>query len=404
MNINSTSSAQTQAPPSKPAGSCTRTREQGDAEQDATNGAGFLAMLHALTEPEAEPSQPSAPPTAESEQLVQDDTAAQDAAAVLTMQTAPAAPLSPDAATTQRLADGALAPAGNPQGQRSMQRHGVSQHAPGTSNLQTAPDGSAAGNLAGGKSHMPSTDNSDMAQQMALAAAEASDTAGAQSHKGTVAKEPDISLLRPLVSSQAGASVVSMFEAGLAGLRAGPGARSVERGLERHVAAHAAPGFIAWSDSAPTGTSHQSASAVYAPTASTPVPAAALAQKMHYWVAGGVQSAELKLDAFGGGSVDVRISVKGDEAMVTFRSDQPQARQLLLDAMPQLKELLAGEGLLLSGGFVGGSTQQSGSGHGGNSDRPSVGVRTGSVRDTRASAPSIAAVRGASGGAVDLFV
>ena len=77
-----------------------------------------------------------------------------------------------------------------------------------------------------------------------------------------------------------------------------------------------------------------------------------------------------------GGSVDVRIAVKGDEAFVEFRSDQAQARKLLLDAMPQLKELLAGEGLMLSGGFVGHSAQDPAAGS--RPGRP-AGVRTASV-------------------------
>ena len=131
---------------------------------------------------------------------------------------------------------------------------------------------------------------------------------------------------------------------------------------------------MAWGDATPAGTSH-GASAVYAPGAMTPAPATAMAEKMHYWVSRGVQSAELQLDAFAGGTVDVSIAVKGDEAIVEFRTDQPQARQLLLDAMPQLKELLASEGLMLSGGFVGGSAQQGASSQRSDDGQPPTAVR-----------------------------
>ena len=83
-----------------------------------------------------------------------------------------------------------------------------------------------------------------------------------------------------------------------------------------------------------------------------------VAQKVHYWITRGTQSAELQLDAFGGGAVDVSIVLQGKEALVEFRSDQPEARRMLQDAMPQLKDMLQSEGLRLSSGFVGTSAQQ----------------------------------------------
>ena len=65
----------------------------------------------------------------------------------------------------------------------------------------------------------------------------------------------------------------------------------------------------------------------------------------------------VSLSAFGGGQVDVHVSVVGNEAQVEFRTDQPEARRLLQDAMPQLRQMLEQEGMLLSGGFVGTSTR-----------------------------------------------
>lgn len=87
-------------------------------------------------------------------------------------------------------------------------------------------------------------------------------------------------------------------------------------------------------------------------------PEVAVAEQVHYWVTKGVQNAELQLDAFGGGQVEVHVSVVGNEAQVEFRTDQPEARRLLQDAMPQLRQMLEQEGMLLSGGFVGTSTRQ----------------------------------------------
>lgn len=216
------------------------------------------------------------------------------------------------------------------------------------------------------------------------------------------------SAARPLLAPQtaaSAASVVSMFEAGLAGLRAGPGGRVQERGAARthHLPESAQDGSLAWADAAPGTGAAQAASPVYAPTAATPVAAAVLAQKLYFWVAGGVQSAQLELDAFDGGAVEVHIAVKGEEAYIEFRSDQPQARKLLTDAMPHLKDLLAGEGLTLSGGFVGTSAQHPGDDGSAPRERPS-GARSARERVlVDACAPASAARLGL-GSAVDLFV
>lgn len=168
----------------------------------------------------------------------------------------------------------------------------------------------------------------------------------------------------------------------------------------RSLSSLSVSGFVPWSDGMAAGTSH-GASPVYAPGALTPAPEAAMAQRVHYWVTRGVQSAELQLDAFAGGSVDVSIAVKGDQAVVEFRTDQPEARRMLLETMPQLKDLLAGEGLMLSGGFVGGSAHQ-GSGSPAREHTKS-GTREGAVQvDDSPRAPQGAAGRKA--GAIDLFV
>jgi flagellar hook-length control protein FliK len=144
------------------------------------------------------------------------------------------------------------------------------------------------------------------------------------------------------------------------GFKTLPALRSTERQSGRSVfvpvdgslgSAGAASTYLA---SATTGTgATATADAPFAAGSSSEV-----AQKVHYWVTRGVQNAELQLDAFAGGAVDVSISMLGNEAQVEFRSDQPEARKMLQDAMPQLREMLRSEGLELSGGFVGTSAQR----------------------------------------------
>lgn len=197
----------------------------------------------------------------------------------------------------------------------------------------------------------------------------------------------------------------SLFDLSASGLRAGAAARLQDRTLPKAAAPAAGSGLAVWGDASPAGTSH-GANAVYAPGAMTPAPATAMAEKMHYWVSRGVQSAELQLDAFAGGSVDVSISVKGDVAMVEFRTDQPQARQLLQDAMPQLKDLLAGEGLMLSGGFVGSSMAHQGSPSRERDGQPGTMARPagGPAQMVESAGSRAAGTRTGAGHSVDLFV
>jgi len=98
--------------------------------------------------------------------------------------------------------------------------------------------------------------------------------------------------------------------------------------------------------------------------ASAVVPDTQVAETVSYWAANGVQNAELTLDGFGNDPVEVRISVDGDQAQVDFRSNQPDVRQALEGASAQLRTMLSGEGLQLTGMSVGtssrGNTQSDG--------------------------------------------
>jgi len=140
----------------------------------------------------------------------------------------------------------------------------------------------------------------------------------------------------------------------------------------------------------------------YAPDPAVAVPETAVAEKLNYWISRGVQNAELQLDAFGGGTVKVSISVHGQDAQVEFRSDQPEARKLLQDAMPQLSAMLEREGLSLSGGFVGSSAQQEPGAQQRRSGAPNMRAATISVEPEATSRTD--ALSRTPGRAVDLFV
>lgn len=127
-----------------------------------------------------------------------------------------------------------------------------------------------------------------------------------------------------------------------------------------------------------------------------------VADKVSYWVTQGVQNAELTLDGLGGESVKVSISLKGDEAHVGFRTDQPEIRRVLEGAVAHLKDLLISQGLVLSGVFVGTSSQD---GAGTQERRSRTGTRHATITTTEAApAESRPRVNPSVGSAVDLFV
>jgi len=204
-------------------------------------------------------------------------------------------------------------------------------------------------------------------------------------------------------NATAHALIADRVDAEGSGLRTYAARRSAERFGQRSVAAAAAAATPGAEGMSP-GTSY-GASSLYSPGAATPVPATAVAEKLHHWVSRGVQNAQLQLDAFGGGSVDVSISVRGQETIVDFRTDHAQARSLLLDAMPQLKDMLEREGLVFSGGFVGESGHR-----GAGSQRRDEGRqdgRDGPARTGHVMAAGMAPtgrLEGTAGASIDLFV
>ena len=94
-----------------------------------------------------------------------------------------------------------------------------------------------------------------------------------------------------------------------------------------------------------------------------------VAEQVKYWISNDVQSAEMKLDGLGDNPVEVSISMHGNEAQVSFRTDEQQAREALENASVELKGLLQREGLVLTGVSVGGAG--SGAGDSGAQERKS---------------------------------
>ncbi|PJI96004.1 flagellar hook-length control protein FliK [Acidovorax sp. 69] len=144
----------------------------------------------------------------------------------------------------------------------------------------------------------------------------------------------------------------------------------------RQSEGHAGGG--SWSEgvgaSSPVETGNVDTSAMFAD--SNPMGAEEqVADQVAYWVNQKTQNAEMTLDR-DGQPVEVSVSLSGNEAHVSFRSDQPQTRELLDQSMAQLRDLLRGEGLVLSGMSVGTSARD-GSGGAVASQTHPVDVRAG---------------------------
>ncbi len=123
-----------------------------------------------------------------------------------------------------------------------------------------------------------------------------------------------------------------------------------------------------------------------------------------YWVNQKTQNAELTLDR-DGQPVQVSVSLSGNEAHVTFRSDQSETRDLLDRSMAQLSDLLRSEGLVLSGMSVGTSAGDGTGANDAEQSRNRDGARqaqvVSSVPAGIATAPKVG---GATDHAVDVFV
>jgi flagellar hook-length control protein FliK len=128
----------------------------------------------------------------------------------------------------------------------------------------------------------------------------------------------------------------------------------------------------------------------------------ALAEQVTYWVNQKTQNAEMTLTR-DGQPVEVLVSLSGNEAHVTFRSDQEHTRQMLDGSMAQLSDMLRDQGLILTGSSVGTSA----------GDGKSSGGNASQERNSRAGQTKVAAAEGGGGqprisqdgrSAIDVFV
>ena len=128
-----------------------------------------------------------------------------------------------------------------------------------------------------------------------------------------------------------------------------------------------------------------------------------VAEQVKYWISNDVQNAEMKLDGLGDKPVEVSISMQGNEAHVSFRTDEAKARDALENAGTQLRDMLQREGLVLSGVSVGTSgTKDSAADQ---ERKPRQGVKTASIAAIEPLATHISSHNSrVAGRAVDLFV
>ncbi|WP_052074738.1 flagellar hook-length control protein FliK [Shewanella mangrovi] len=92
--------------------------------------------------------------------------------------------------------------------------------------------------------------------------------------------------------------------------------------------------------------------------------APAMKQQLLTMVKDGIQHAEIRLDPPELGAMTVKVQVRGDHTQVQFHVTQTQAKDLIDQAMPRLRDLLQQQGMNLADSQVsyGGSGQQSQSG------------------------------------------
>ncbi|RZM03919.1 MAG: flagellar hook-length control protein FliK [Variovorax sp.] len=212
----------------------------------------------------------------------------------------------------------------------------------------------------------------------------------------------------PATASAASSMATAGFGAGVSG----PAAPGAERGPVRAAgetgAARTDGGFAAApSASGPLGFDNPAAPS----TADRGTPLAErIADQVSWWVSQKNSSADFTLDMRDGQPVSVNVQVQGNEAQVSFRSDQADVRAALGEAMSQLQDLLGAQGLTLSGSSVGshGQAQQQAASDG--QGQPAAGMSRGTdgvARSTAGAEPARSAgagPRAPSGRGLDLYV
>ncbi|EWH09729.1 hypothetical protein DS2_11373 [Catenovulum agarivorans DS-2] len=97
-----------------------------------------------------------------------------------------------------------------------------------------------------------------------------------------------------------------------------------------------------------------------------PESATALNDAVRFMMNGRVQAAEIRLDPPELGSMQIKISLNGDAASVSMLVQNPQAKEMLDQSVPRLREMLEQQGLELSDSHV--EHQQANSGQGSGKD------------------------------------
>jgi flagellar hook-length control protein FliK len=127
-----------------------------------------------------------------------------------------------------------------------------------------------------------------------------------------------------------------------------------------------------------------------------------VAEQVTYWVTQNVQNAEMKLDGMGDLPVEVSIQVQGNEAHISFRTDEAATRGVLEGAATHLKDMLQREGMVLTGVSVG--TSGSGDASGGQR-QARQSARQGLIAPLKvATVEAGRRMNTGAGSAVDLFV
>jgi flagellar hook-length control protein FliK len=93
-------------------------------------------------------------------------------------------------------------------------------------------------------------------------------------------------------------------------------------------------------------------------SAAAPTPEPGNPDAVKYWISPDVKNAQLQVGGLGEQPLDVRISMRGNEAQVAFLTSEAQTRDALQDASAQLQDMFQREGVLLGGVSVGGAPTQ----------------------------------------------
>lgn len=135
------------------------------------------------------------------------------------------------------------------------------------------------------------------------------------------------------------------------------GGRFLARGAESGAAVSWAGGAAELSHDTSVGSGSEAGNAAVDPAMASAEDA--VAEQVTYWVHQNFQNARLTVKQ-DGQSVEVSVSLTGNEAHVAFGSDEVLTRELLDGGVTQLRDMLRQEGLVLSGVTVGESGRRQG--------------------------------------------